>query len=105
VEEMILSGKIYTAEEMKDMGVIDMVVDKGEGVQAVNDLIDSQKKRNTIYKTLYKVRHVVNPISLKELMSIGELWVDAAMQLTNRDLRMMQRLLRAQQKRLTASLA
>lgn len=97
IEEMILSGRIYTAEEMYDMGIIDILVDKGDGVQATNELIDKRKRRKNIHNALNRARQVVNPVSRKDLMAIAEIWVDAAMQLGKRDIRIMQRLLRAQQ--------
>lgn len=97
IEEMILSGRIYTAEEMYDMGIIDILVDKGDGVQAANELIDKRKRRKNIHNALNRARQVVNPVSRKDLMAIAEIWVDAAMQLGKRDIRIMQRLLRAQQ--------
>jgi len=34
-EKLILSGKIYSAEELFDMGVVDVLANDGEGEQAV----------------------------------------------------------------------
>ncbi len=38
-EKMILSGKTYTAEDLYEMGVIDVLADEGKGEQAVKDYI------------------------------------------------------------------
>ena len=43
-----------------------------------------------------KIRHRINPVSLKELLDIGEIWVDAAMSLGSRELKTMERLVRSQ---------
>jgi DSF synthase len=40
----------------------------------------------------------MNPLSHEELVRIVELWADAALRLSERDLRMMDRLVRAQQR-------
>ncbi len=45
------------------------------------------------------VRHACRPISLEELLSVTNEWVDAAMRLNERALRTMERLIRAQQRR------
>jgi DSF synthase len=51
-ERMIFSGRIYSAEEMYDLGVIDLVVNKGCGEQAVREYIGDSRKhgaRQAIY--------------------------------------------------------
>jgi DSF synthase len=45
------------------------------------------------------VRDAVNPMSLDELARITEIWVDTALQLTDKQLRVMERLVRAQLRR------
>ena len=39
---------------------------------------------------------MINPITLDELLDIGEIWVDAAMSLSSRELKIMDRLIRSQ---------
>ena len=46
-----------------------------------------------------RVRQMRSPVSLVELMQITEIWVDTAMQLGEKSLRTMERLVRAQRKR------
>jgi DSF synthase len=43
-----------------------------------------------------KVKDICNPISYQELLSITKVWVDAALDLTAKDLRMMNRLVKRQ---------
>jgi DSF synthase len=38
-EEMMLNGTIYSSEDLHKMGVVDILVPKGEGVQAVHEVI------------------------------------------------------------------
>ncbi|MGB5180246.1 MAG: hypothetical protein WBP44_16135, partial [Gammaproteobacteria bacterium] len=38
----------------------------------------------------------VNPVSYEELIDIGEIWVEAAMSLTSRELKVMERLVKSQ---------
>ena len=37
-EKLMLDGSIYTSEQMLQMGIVDLVVPRGQGVQAVQDL-------------------------------------------------------------------
>jgi len=98
VERMILSGRIYTAEELYELGVVDVITNDGEGVEEVNMFIRKHEKNRNTRKSLLKIRNRVNPVSYKELIDIGEVWVDAAMALTSRELKIMERLIRSQDK-------
>jgi DSF synthase len=97
-EKIILSGRLYSAEEFKDLGVIDIVVDDGQGVEAVNSFIHSNRNRLNSFKALRKIRDISNPINYQDLMDIGEIWVDTALKISSRNIRTMKRLVRSQQK-------
>jgi DSF synthase len=98
-ERMILSGRIYTAEELHKMGVIDILVEPGEGPAAVRDYITQTRRRHNAHNAVYRVRRRLNPLSYEELADIGEIWVDAALGLGEADLRKMDRLVSAQDRR------
>jgi DSF synthase len=95
-EEMILSGKIYEARELFDLGIVDVLAPHGEGENAVYDFIRQNKRRRNGMRAMYECRLHTNPVTHKELMNITEAWVDAALRLEERDLKMMERLVRAQ---------
>lgn len=95
-EKMILSGKVYTAEEMHEMGVITVLADPGQGEEVARDYIVSNRERHTGQLGVYRAGRRVAPIDLAELRDIVDGWVDTAMKLTDRDLKMMRRLAAAQ---------
>ncbi len=95
-EEIILSGRTYTADEMLALGAIDMVVEPGEGEAAVRSFIARNRTRQISLSTVYKVRRRVNPVSFDELRDVTDMWVDAALRLTDQDLRRMCRIAAAQ---------
>jgi DSF synthase len=50
-----------------------------------------------------RVRQHVNPVSRAELDAVADTWVDCALRLEDRDLRMMSRVVRAQMERMEAA--
>ncbi|MDP9108336.1 MAG: crotonase/enoyl-CoA hydratase family protein [Pseudomonadota bacterium] len=95
-EELILSGKIYSAREMFDLGLIDQIVPTGTGVTAVNDYIRQNARRRNGMRAMFDCRRHTAPVTYTELMGITEVWVDAALRLQDKDLKMMGRLVRSQ---------
>jgi DSF synthase len=51
-------------------------------------------------QAVFHARNHVHPITRAELDQIAEAWVDAALRLDDKDIRMMKRLVGAQQRRL-----
>lgn len=98
-ERMILSGNIYTAAELHDMGLVDILAEDGEGVAAVRRYIVESERRGNARRALQAMRGLVRPVTLEELVGITDLWVEAALALTEDDLRRMQRLVSAQSRR------
>ena len=96
-ERVILSGKTWQTEELHELGVIDMLAEPGEGVETVRSYIAERQRRspNTMM-ALQRVRKAVNPVSYDELEEIALIWVDAALRLNDRDLKIMDRLVRSQ---------
>lgn len=105
VERMIMSGKLYSAEELYEMGVVDALAEPGAGEAAVYDYVHRNRKRHNTQIAMQKVRQVCEPLSHHELMRIGHIWVEAAMQLEERDLKVMERLVGAQNRMVSADKA
>ncbi len=102
-EEFILSGKVLKAAELHKMGIVDVVATDGQGETAVRNWITNNAKRRNGMQAVFRARNFIHPVTREELDGIVELWVDAALRLTERDLRMMQRLVKAQTRRIEAA--
>lgn len=98
-EKIILDGRVYSAEEMHAMGVVDVLVKKGEGRAAVEELIRQQQRTPQSYLAMNAARSIAQPVSYDELLEITKVWVDSALALGDRSLRTMDRLIKAQTRR------
>jgi DSF synthase len=99
-EELILSGKVMPATELHRLGVVDVIATDGQGETAVRNWIAKNAKRRNGMQAVFRARQFIHPVTRAELEGIVELWIDAALRLGERDLRMMNRLVRAQMRRM-----
>ena len=94
--DMILSGQIYTADQLQRRGLVDLIVDDGEGEAALEKLVRSVSPRLRGTLAGLQARRVAAPITYESLQTVVDLWAVTALTLTDRDLRLMERLARAQ---------
>ena len=99
VEKMILDGRKYKSEDLYEMGVVDILAEKNEGKEAVYAYIQKHEKYRNGYLAMRNVRNKVHPISYEELMEVCTYWVEVVMNISERDLKLMQRLANAQNRR------
>jgi DSF synthase len=97
-ERMMTNGRLYTAEELFDLGIIDFLVEDGDGKSAVDLFIRNNNKRKNSTTAIRKIRQLVNPISYQQLLDIGDVWVDAAINLSERDIQLVKRLIHGQER-------
>lgn len=98
-ERMMLSGDIYSADQLYEMGVVDMVVDDGDGQAGVDRYIAQAERVSRARQGVLRARRVVNPVTRQELIDVTDLWVDTALTLSATDLRKMKHLIAAQDRR------
>jgi DSF synthase len=95
-EALIASGKIYSAQEMHELGVVDAIAEDGQGEAAVAALIRKRSRSRNGLAALAATRRRVHSISFDELLDVVHIWVDAALRINVRDLKLMQRLVSRQ---------
>jgi DSF synthase len=98
-ERMIISGRVYSAEEMHEMGVVDILAENGQGIEAVHDFVGDYERTRRTRQAAFRARTIVSPICLDELLKIADLWVETALALERSDLRKMRHLASAQSRR------
>ena len=95
-DEMVRTGRLYAADELLELGLIDHVVDTGEGPAAIQKLIRQRDRQRTAHIAMNAVDRLIRPVGLQELHEIVQLWVDCAIRLEPRSLEWMQRLYQRQ---------
>jgi DSF synthase len=97
-ERMLLSGKLFRAEELHAEGVVDILAEDGRGENAVYDYIVRNKNRENAREGIRRVQRKLFPIRYEELLDVADIWVDTAMQVGPREIRLMERLVQSQGK-------
>ena len=95
-ERMLLNGKLHRAEELHAEGVVDILAEDGRGENAVYDHIVRQAGKWNAQQAVLQVRRKLRPLLYEELMEVKEIWVDSALRLGPREIRLMERLVNAQ---------
>jgi DSF synthase len=95
-EKLIMSGRMYKAEELHEMGLIDILAEKGEGQARARAFIAENAKRHSLLGAIGKVRRRITPLPMDELRDITDIWVDSVMNLAPINLRKMEMLAQSQ---------
>jgi len=95
-EELISGGQIHRADDMLRLGIVDVVVEDGGGESGVEAWIRQSRRSRNGLAGIARTRRRIGGIDLEELMDVVGIWVDAALNLSSRDLKLMQRLVTRQ---------
>lgn len=95
-ERLLSSGQIYSADDMLAMGVVDVVAEDGQGEAEIAALIRRRGRNRNGLTALSRVRRRVQQLDYSELLDVVAIWVDAALELTSRDMKLMQKLVSRQ---------
>jgi len=101
-ENIMLSGQLFTAEALYEIGIIDILAEKGDAELELYKFIKGKNPAAQQRHVIRKVKEACHPISYQELTRISEIWVNAILKTNEKDLRMMQRLI-VRQSRLLVS--
>src|SRR6185295_7683189 len=91
-DEMVRTGRQYSAPELLELRVIDQLVETGHGADAVRKLIQRREHQRTAHNAMNVVDRLIRPVTLQELNDVVKIWVDCALKLSPRGLEWMQRL-------------
>ncbi len=96
-EEMITSGKIYTAKELYEKGIVTQIAN--QGYKSVEKYMKRHSKVFNGMQAISKAKKRYESIDYDELLDITKIWVDAALKLTDQDIRTMRKFVTAQEQK------
>jgi DSF synthase len=104
-EAIIASGHTYSAREMYSLGVVDFLAPAGHGPENASEwMAEGGEARFQRRLTLTQARRRFFPVSHRELLDITHLWVSCCLNLSEADLRHMDRLVGAQRRMSAAAI-
>jgi DSF synthase len=92
-ERMMTSGKIYTALELLELGIVDVVCREGEGKREAEQFICNHSKRRAARQAVQRSRGRASPLDYEVLSAVVNEWVELAMNLRPEELRVMDMLI------------
>jgi DSF synthase len=95
-ERMMTNTRLYSAAELKEKGIIDVVCPRGEGEQAVRDYIAAHARRRLPRLALQRARRRAAPLDYQELLDIVFEWSEMALRLGEEELKVLDMLVRLQ---------
>lgn len=100
---LIEDGKSRSADELKELGIVDIVCETGKGEDTLREFAAEKGRRLGTELALKRARQRTDPLSKSELIDITDLWVELALELGENELRRMECLGRHQQRRRVAA--
>lgn len=95
-ERMLADGRLYSAQTLKERGIIDVVCSRGEGEAEVEKLIAAHARQRPARLMLQRSRRRLSALDRAELHAIVDEWTETAMGLDAHQLRVMDTLIRMQ---------
>jgi DSF synthase len=96
---LIMDHRIYSATELYEMGVVDILAPDGEGRAAVNDYMQRYSSLAPGYHGFQAAVDRVSPVNYEEMRDVVTIWVETALQLSEKNRRLMAYFARAQARR------
>ena len=95
-EKMIVEGKIYNGRELYEMGIVNHLVDADNSLDGVEKYIRQHQRSGNGRRAMQQLRQSYHPIEYRDLADVIEIWVDTALRLKDKDLRLIDRMAKAQ---------
>jgi DSF synthase len=95
-EELVRTGRMLTAEQLHQLGIVHVLAEPGQGIAATRTYIHKNAARHAAHNRMYSAMRRANPISYEELDDVVWLWVEACLTLEPHNLAVMRRLVAAQ---------
>ena len=80
-QDIVRSGRVYGAEELHELGLVDVLAEPGQGEAVVRETLAKVARRYNAQQAVYQVKRRVSPIARDDVQDLVEGWVEAALAL------------------------
>ncbi len=95
-KNILSSATIYSADELAELGIVDVVVDSGCSTNAVINYISHHQKHNASNNSLKQIAERINQTPYSKLLDNCNEWVEQVMTLSGHELRQIERIVKHQ---------
>lgn len=97
-EQMMQEGRLYPAPELLEVGLVDEVCARGEGYAAARAYMQRRRASQRSRQMMRRAKWRMSRLDLDELRRVVDEWVETALLLTPKELRVMDALIGMQKK-------
>ena len=90
-DEMVRTGRMYSAVELHELGLVDHLVETGPAAAEIKKIMRQREHQHAAHNAMNMVDRMIRPVGLQELHDVVRLWVDCALGLDSRSLEWMHR--------------
>jgi DSF synthase len=95
-KDFILKGEVHSTEELYELGVFDYLVEKGESLEKLKEVVKKERASQRNYNSIRKIYDRMNPVSYSELIESVDYWVDTVLDISKKDKRFIQSVIKKQ---------
>ena len=95
-EEIMTSGKVYQSRELCELGLLTQLTKEGKARERAVYFMKKYNRLQNGMQAVASARHRYLQLKREEFMDINRIWVETALKLTPKDLKVMHKLVEAQ---------
>jgi len=99
-KKLILSEEDYTTDKLYELGLFDYLVEKGEGVDKLKEVINKERSAQLAYNSVRKIYDREVPVRYEDLVSTLKYWVDSILSISEEQKEEIRRMIKIQKRRL-----
>jgi len=98
-KKFILNGDNHTTDELYELGVFDYLVERGEGVEKLREVIKKERTAQTTYNSIRKIHDRQVPVHYNDMVHTLNFWVESILNISDRQKKFILSTIKRQQRR------
>jgi DSF synthase len=99
-DKIIKHSRMYTAQEIHEMGAITEIAKEGEGKKVVDRYMQLYRRSFKVMQTLHAAKFRYAPFEFEELEDMAAMWVDSMLNLDEEDIARLEKIAESQKQQI-----